>query len=150
MYHKVPGVRAGAYVGALPGLPQVALGAERTSFAHSCCGNTVWYRNWRFIGGWAENGHPLGHPLGGQGVEWRAYARAALSNARVRLRADVFTRERGPENLFAPERMGSSRGGQAELQVRVHQAGDIVVGGSIEDGDDWRSTSFATGVRLWF
>src|SRR5690625_1346431 len=85
------GVRVvGLELAAVPGLPEVALGIERTSFAKGCCGNTIWYRNWSLRGGWAAGGRPLGHPLAGHGVEWLVHGRADLFSARARIGFQLF------------------------------------------------------------
>jgi hypothetical protein len=151
MYHNVPGIRLGAYLPGLPGARNVALGVERTSFAHSCCGNPSWYRNWSFTEAWAEQGRPLGHPLGGNGVELRTYTRSTFASARVTLAADAFARDRGTENLYAPARSGRSRGAEATLAVRIISQGDFVISTSFERGSrDWSASSLAAGLRTRF
>lgn len=147
----VPGRVLGVEVPALPGLPQIAIGAERTTFAPACCGNTIWYRNWSLRGGWANDGNPLGHPLGGQGEEWLVYTRADLFEARVNLDLRYFARERGAENLYAPQRAGRSRGGRVSLEGRVVAGIDFFLNGIIEDGDaGWREEALAAGLQLVF
>ncbi len=151
MYHNVPGIRLGTYIPGIPGARTLGLGVERTSFAHSCCGNPAWYRNFSFTNGWAEDGRPLGHPLGGNGVEWRLYGRASFVAARVTLALDLFARDRGAENLFAPARAGSSRGAEGQLSVRMIPTADLVVSVSGEDGArGWSSSSLSTGIRAHF
>jgi hypothetical protein len=150
-WRDVPGVRAGASLAAVPGLPQLRLGFERTSFAHSCCGNSAWYRNWSFRGGWADAGVPLGHPLGGQGVEHRLSMQLDANDARLRIGTAVFDRERGPENLYAPERAGGSRGVTWVVELKARRDLELFTRGTFEDGErSWSETRLIAGGRLNF
>lgn len=150
-WRHVPARVMGVEVAALPGLPAVALGAERTTFAPACCGNTIWYRNWSLRGGWAASGQPLGHPLAGQGEEWLVYTRADLFHGGLNLDLRLFTRERGTENLFAPERTGRSRGGRVLLEGRLGSTASIFFRGALEEGAaGWREDAFGVGLQLVF
>lgn len=154
-WKDVPGVVAGVEVPALPGLPAVGLGVERASFAPSCCGNPIWYRHWSFTDGWADDGVLLGHPLGGHGREWLAYANADLFDSRLRLLTRVFTRDRGEENVYAPTREGESVGGMVRLEFRPMRHAEVVFQGATERGSEgsegrWRETRAYTGVRILF
>jgi hypothetical protein len=71
---SVPGLVFGVHIPAIPGFPELSGGFDRASFAISCCGNPEWYRHFSFPGSWTLGGEPLGHPLGGNGTEWRAFA----------------------------------------------------------------------------
>jgi hypothetical protein len=141
----------GVELAAVPGLPQVALGVERTTFRGACCGNTIWYRNWSLRGGWADAGTPLGHPLAGEGEEWLVQSRADLFEARLQADLTLFSRERGEENLLAPERAGRSRGARLGLEVRSGSALGVFFQGLVEDGDaGWRESAVRVGGRLIF
>ncbi|HEX6938337.1 MAG TPA: capsule assembly Wzi family protein [Longimicrobiales bacterium] len=144
----VPGTVAGVFLPALPAVPAVSLRVERTEFAGSCCGNTIWYRNWAFRGGWTDAGHPLGHPLGGHGREWLAELRAEPFDARVRLAAGGRLRDRGAENLFAPDREGGATSGWIDIAVRPSATLELAVSGTLERGErGWRQSAIAGGVR---
>src|SRR5690625_26698 len=147
----VPARVVGLELAAVPGLPEVALGIERTSFAEGCCGNTIWYRNWSLRGGWADGGRPLGHSLGGHGTEWLVHGQSDIFSARVRMRFQIFTRNRGYENLFAPEREGRSTGGRISLNGSVGHLFGISLQGMIEEGNDgWRESALRVGVQVRF
>jgi len=129
----------GAELAAVPGLPRLALGLKRTRFHPDCqCGNTVWYRNWWFRGGWTDERRPLGHPLGGDGTEWRGEARLDLHRATLDVAG--WTRERGPVNLFAPEREGQAVGGAVGLDVHLRDGWQLRGAFHVEEGQDadWR------------
>lgn len=150
-WRNVPARVLGVELAALPGIPALSVGAERTSFAPACCGNTIWYRNWSLRGGWAASGQPLGHPLAGQGEEWLVYTRADLFQANLNLDLRLFTRERGPENLFAPERTGRSRGGRIALEGRLGGAVNFFLHGALEDGAaGWREEALGVGLQVVF
>lgn len=150
-WRNVPARVVGAEVAALPRLPEVALGVERTTFAGGCCGNTIWYRNWSLRGGWSDDGRPLGHPLAGHGEEWLVFGRADLFEARLSLDLHLFTRERGAENLFAPERAGRSRGGSLTVDGRLRPGLGIYLQGVREVGAaGWRETALRVGAQRVF
>lgn len=146
----VPGIIAGLETPAVPWAPWLSLGVARTSMAPSCCGNPIWYRNYAFRGGWADDGVPLGHPLGGQGVEWLGYGRADVLDARLQLDGRVFARERGEENLFAPDREGGSVGGGLRATYLGNGRWQAFLAAALEDGwnTDWRETELELGVRV--
>jgi hypothetical protein len=147
-YHNVPGVIAGISAPMLPGLHNVSLDLERTTYAHSCCGNTVWYRNIFYRGAWAEDGRLLAHPLGGHGQEWRARARLDMPGRDVQFRLDGFYRRRGAENLYSPERSGPSQGLSGYVEHGVGGAWRVSASGSIEQGDDWREVHASVITHL--
>lgn len=150
---NVPGIVAGVQVAALPGAPGVSVGLERTHFAPSCCGNPPWYRHAHFYGGWADEGLPLGHPLGGQGNEWMLYGRADLLDARLRSSWRAFRRERRGENLYVPTREGRSLGGAAELLYRIGARTDLALDARYERGrgePGWSEMWMFAGVRAYF
>lgn len=147
----VPGVVAGLELAAVPGVPELALGVERASFAGRCCGNPIWYRHWKFDSGWTVGGVPLGHPLGGHGTEWLAFARADLLEARLRIDGRAFRRDRGAENLFAPDRLGRSTGARIRTEFRALARVEFVLHGALESGEGgWRESSVMVGLRMLY
>jgi hypothetical protein len=149
----VPGIVAGVQVAALPGAPGVSLGIERTHFAPECCEDPPWYRHAAFTAGWADQGVPLGHPLGGEGDEWLLYGRADLLDARLRTGWRLFHRDRKGDNLFMPTREGSSLGGALEVLYRVGGRTDLTLDGFYErggEGDGWSELRAFVGFRSYF
>lgn len=147
----VPAFVTGVYVPALPMLPTASFRLEHTTFAGACCGNTIWYRNWSFRGGWTDDGVPLGHPLGGHGREWLAELQADLHDARLRLAGGALLRWRGHENLFAPERKGDAAGARLRTTLRPSPRFELVVDGAIERGEaGWTEHTIDAGVRWIF
>lgn len=134
---QVPGIHAGVEAAAVPGVPELAVGAEGTYFGRSCCGNPIWYRHMFFLGGWTDTGVPLGHPLGGHGVEGALYGRWDGFRARLRTRANVFVRDREVENVYAVDREGRSAGAELALNWRLRQHVEIGASMMLECGDDW-------------
>lgn len=150
-WRDTPGIVTGLELPAVPGLPSVALGLERASFSESCCGNPIWYRHWWFEGGWTDGGEPLGHPLGGDGSEWLLWTVTEMAQARVRLSGELFRRERGSENLFSPDRAGTSVGGTVGIEFRPVPRFDVVLRGAHESGDGgWSESNAFAGIRLFF
>jgi len=147
-WKDVPGIVAGGELASVPGLPGLSLGIERASFAPSCCGNPIWYRHWRFLDGWADEGGPLGHPLGGHGTEWRVFGGLEPWDARLRLRVEAFARDRGEENQFAPDRAGESRGGVLHAWLRPSPRLELEVEGLHERGESgWRASRLRATAR---
>jgi len=148
-WKDVPGIVVGGEIASVPGLPSLSLGIERVSFAPSCCGNPIWYRHWQFLDGWAAGGTLLGHPLGGHGTEWRLSLRFDSWDARLRLRGDAFARDRGDENVFAPDRAGESRGGMLDVTLRLAPRFEVMVYGLHERGESgWRESRIETAGRV--
>lgn len=148
-WKDVPGHVVGLELAALPGLPSTALWLERTSFAAACCGNTIWYRNWAFRGGWSADGEPLAHPLGGHGTEWLLGARGDLLDARLHLEGRAFARWRGEENLFAPDRVGDSYGGVVRLEGRLSPRVDLLLRTALERGEQgWRESGASVALKV--
>jgi hypothetical protein len=156
----VPGILAGALVPAVPGAPNVALGAEYTTFSVHCCGNPPWYFHGAFPGGWVKDDVPLGHPLGGEGRELLGFGRADLLDARLRLRGRAFLRERRDEgywnmpqragNLFSPTRTGRSAGGAVDLAWRLSPYSELRLAAAREAGDGWAQRELRGSVTLLF
>jgi hypothetical protein len=138
----VPTYVAGLDVAAVPGLPGLALSVEHARYSGSCCGNPPWYRNVFFRGSWSDEGRLFAHPLGGHGWEWLAHARLDLPGQGLLLRAQASNRWRGHENLFAPERAGTSLGGDASIEW--HSGRSMVrLDGGYEDGAAWSQFRFS-------
>lgn len=147
-WQDVPGILAGVETPAVPGLPQLALSLEHASLSHSCCGNPIWYRHSVFNGGWTLDGRPLGHPLGGQGREWRVGARLALSDADLILKGHVMLRDRGEETLYAPDRIGESIAAAGSIGWLLGARSELLLDGFMESGEDWREVGANVAFRV--
>jgi hypothetical protein len=154
---SIPGAVGGVELSALPGFPALALGAEYTRFGPPCatCDEnglfSEWYRHYVYQGGWALDPVPLGHPLGGNGVEVTVFARYDALDARLRLDGRVFHRERDYFNLFAPDREGRSVGAVLEGSWRARPNLDVELETSLEEGArDWRQATLFAGARFLF
>jgi hypothetical protein len=155
----VPGRVFGVSVPALPGLPEVEAGAEYARFSGFCCGNPPWYFHGEFLGNWVAEDVPLGHPLGGEGWEALAYLNADALDARLRLEARGFLRERSDAglftlqqagNLFAPARTGRSWGGSLDAAWRVTPSLEARVRLFRDAGDGWSEHRVGAGVDWLF
>lgn len=147
----VPAIVAGVFLPSIPVLPDASFRLEHTTFAGACCGNTIWYRNWAFRGGWTDDGVPLGHPLGGHGREWLTELRADLHETRLRMAVGALLRRRGHENLFAPQRNGDAAGAWLRAALRVSSRFEVFIGGAVELGETgWEERSVDTGLRWMF
>jgi hypothetical protein len=126
-WHRQPGRTLGVLFPAVPGMPAIAAGVERTSFG-PCCAHGSWYTHYVFTGNWARGDALLAHPLGGEGTEWAVYLEAE-AGARARLDGRFFVRDRrgetadvpGTGNLLAPLALGRSAGGELRALVRLHR-----------------------------
>jgi hypothetical protein len=150
MWKKAPAITVGSMIPTFRVLPSAFAGVEFTTvFRKPECCNTYWYRNVFFRGSWSIDDVALGHPLGGHGTEWALRFGVDPADARVRLRARLLARDRGEENLFAPERAGRSIGFEGGFAWRLKLA-ELEVIGSVEDGRGWRSSALRAGVRALF
>jgi hypothetical protein len=145
----VPGISAGVEITGLP-RRDVSVGLERTEFKRNRS-NSHWYQNAWFRGGWADDGMILGHPLAGHGVEWRWFASGGSARS---ITADVaaYKRRRRAQNLFAPERRGSSVGAALNAEAFLNGRIRLQLSGDIEHGNesDWTAANARAGVRLVF
>jgi hypothetical protein len=153
--NEVPGQVAGIFFPAIPGAPEVGAGAEVTRFADVCCGHGPWYFNFSFPGNWARGSRPLGHPLGGAGWEAAGFARAEVLDARLRMDARGFVRERteasfGAGNLFSPGRAGRSLGVQGGFSYRLRPHVELRARGRAEGGDGWSETALDAQLAVFF
>ena len=144
----VPARVIGVQVPYLPGFAGASGGVERSSFAPSCCGNPKWYRHWSFPGAWASADAPLGHPIGGQGTEWLAYAGLDLAGSASRVDVEAFHRTRAGENLFIPGREGSSWGMKSALRWQIGGRPEIFGSLDVERGRGWREHRLDLGGRI--
>jgi hypothetical protein len=150
-WRDVPGRLVSLLAPALPGVPSLGAGFEWTTFAPHCCGNPKWYRNWTFLEGWTDAGRPIGHPLAGHGTELRLVADWTSPGGGVQLGTQAFGRDRGEENLFAPQRMGRSVGGSARLDAAATGGAGVVLDAEYERGaDGWRMYRLSAGGRWLF
>lgn len=146
---EMPAFVFGTRVEGFPGATWLRIGVERATFSQPFASRRPWYDH-RVFGTWTDGGTALGHPLGGVGRESRIYAGVDPLDARLRLEARGFRRWRGEGNLFAPERLGSSRGFEATARWRLAAPLEIELGGALERGDDWRAGASFLGGRLHF
>ena len=143
----VPGTTMGAEVPAIPGVPALAVGAQYSRFAHSCCGNPKWYRHWSFPGAWALRDQPLAHPIGGEGTEAMLYVDLDLRPLQMHLNG--FRRRRGEENLFVPGREGTSFGLEADASARLTGFSRLFVRGRLESAEDWSEKRVDVGAEFF-
>lgn len=139
----------GLDLAAVPGVPQLSLSAEYTTIPPVCCNHAIWYRHWWFDDGWSVDGVPLGHGLGGHGSELSLVARADLAASRLRLDARFSVRDRGAENIYAPDREGRSTGGRVRVAWRALPALDLMLGARLEAGAGWTDTGAAASLRFF-
>lgn len=143
----VPAFTLGARLPAVPGAGALSLALEHTQIARSCCGNPPWYHHFELAHGWTDSGVLRGHPLGGHGREWRVAVDAALLAWRVLVSADALARTRGSENLFAPDRLGRSRGGVLRVDAALTDRVGAALHVTHESGDGWRETHGVVALR---
>ncbi|MGQ0560345.1 MAG: capsule assembly Wzi family protein [Gemmatimonadota bacterium] len=148
----VPGIVGGIEVSTLPHA-DVSFGVERTEFVRNFTNNSNWYQNAWFRGSWADDGRVLGHPLGGHGKEWRVFVAGGSAPRGISADLAVYSRWRGVQNLFAPQRQGSSAGAAIAADARVNRALRLVLSGEIERGreaDAWTAARGRAGIRYVF
>jgi hypothetical protein len=156
--HEVPARVGGILLPALPGLPEVSAGAEYARFEVVCCGHGPWYFNSTHPGNWARGTRPLGHPLGGEGWEAAAYARADLLDARLRVHLRGFARDYSDEslatigggNLYSPQRDGGSLGFVVEGAYRLTPRTELRAAVRNESGDGWDERGLDAALSVFF
>lgn len=150
-----PAWLVGLSVPAVPGAPELSLGAEVATMA-GCCDHGSWYIHSEFVGEWARKGEPIGHPLGGGGREGRFYADADLLGGTLNLSADAYLRKRNadqpttPGNLFSPARAGSSHGGRGAVTWRFLPRAELRLRAEREQGSSWHEHSFQANLSYLF
>jgi hypothetical protein len=149
-WRDIPARLLGVTWPALPFAPTVGLSAEFAHFPAECCGNPMWYRNWAIRMGWTHDGTVLGHPLGGHGNEWSLRADGVGAGGALAVDGRIFRRDRGIENLFAPEWAGTSLGGQVSLHFQPGSGPGGVLRAHFEHGQDWRAGQVFAGVTWSF
>lgn len=146
---QVPGVVAGLEVPAWPGLAALGVAVEATWLAGQGGGNGPWYWHGFFPAGWAVKGEPLGHPLGGEGTELLlGLELRPLETTRMSL--DLFRRERGSENLYAPVWEGVSNGAELRVDFQPSRLGEISVLTYVEEGNGWTRGGGTLAARVRF
>jgi glycopeptide antibiotics resistance protein len=145
---EMPGFALGARLSSVPGAPWLTVGFEWTSLA-AAPDRLRWYDH-RVFGTWTDQGRLLGHGLGGEGRELRAYGAADLVDARLRLEGRALTRRRYQDNLYAPVREGSSRGLDAAARWRLTRSLEVTARGAREWGPGWSESDGFLGVRVTF
>jgi hypothetical protein len=138
-----PGIVAGVDLAAVPGLSAMAVGLEHTTFPRACCGKPIWYRHIFYRGSWTDGGRLFAHPVAGHGREWLAHTRFDLPAPGLLVRAEAFDRRRGEENLFAPERAGTSRGGSIGVSHVWSEAVRLSLDAHVERGSGWHVQRWA-------
>ena len=150
-WFDVPAILGGLEFVRVDSTYDVAVGIEHLSVARMCCFNSIWYRNAWFRGSWADGDEILGHPLGGNGREWRIFANGGSLNQKLLASGAVFLRRREDENLFAPERAGKSTG--VELSADYALSRTLRIGADVifESGQaGWNSSRGSAAVRYIF
>ena len=140
-----PGILAGIEV-ATSRAAGTAVGLERTEFVRNQRSNSLWYQNAWFRGGWSDAGELMGHPLGGDGTEWRMFAQG--HEARIaHWQVAAYERRRGPQNVFSPQRQGQSRGIAANFDVLLMKKATLNVRAEREGGKAgaWSRTEVRVG-----
>lgn len=150
-WFDVPAILGGVEFVRVDSTYDVAVGIEHLTIARMCCFNSIWYRNAWFRGSWADGEEILGHPLGGNGREWRIFANGGSLNQKLLASGAVFVRRREEENLFVPERAGKSTGvelsGDFALSSSLRITGDVL----FESGQTgWNSTRANAALRYIF
>ena len=145
----VPGRVIGLESPAVPGLEGLALGAAYTDIAPRCCYNSAWYRHVAFQGNWAEASRPLGHPLGGEGVEYMVYGSFDDPVRAMRMEGRIFRRDREGENLYVPGREEST-GIAVEGDWRPRPRLELDARLMLETGSDWTERELGLRANLFF
>jgi len=146
---QVPVIVAGLEVPAWPGLAALGAAFEATWFAKQGGGNGPSYWHGFFPAGWAVKGEPLGHPLGGEGTEFLLGLDLRVREA-TRMSLDVFRRERGSQNLYAPVWEGVSNGAELRVDFQPSRLGEISVLTYVEEGNGWTRGGGSLAARVRF
>ena len=143
----MPAFAVGVRVPMLPGAHALGASFEHTQISRSCCNNPPWYHHFELADGWAQNGVPRGHPLGGHGREWRLTVDGAWRDARMLLHAEAFTRRRGGQNLYAPTRTGRATGAvlRADAQLGAHAGAWLRL--DYEHGASWNEVRSTLALK---
>jgi hypothetical protein len=112
---------------------------EHVRFANSTRDYPEWYRHGALGDGWSDEGDLIGHPLGGHGRETSVGVRYDEAPRRVSAALRLFARERGDENVFAPNRTGDALGGSAAIVWFPTAAMRTELTGAVERGAGWRA-----------
>lgn len=115
----VPALSAGVLWTGPAWAPALSVGASATAIASSCCGHPAWYVHAGLADGWTDRGRLLGHPLGGNGLELSLDWAVDPVSLPVIARGRILFRDRGSENLFAPDLDGSTAGLDARVEAMV-------------------------------
>jgi hypothetical protein len=137
----VPGLTVGALWSSPSWAPALSVGGSVTGIASSCCGHPAWYLHGALSDGWADRGVPLGHPLGGNGLEAGLDVGFDPIEQPLLARGRLFIRDRGRENLYSPERHGRTVGFEVWLQawlgsMRLEPSFEVELGAG---RDRWRA-----------
>lgn len=147
---KVPGLKGGIRTVLLPGRTSLSLGGEFTFLGELCCRTLTWYTHHNHQGGWVYQDAPLGTPMGGNGREYRLLGELTLWDARLRVSADAFLRKRFEQNLYTPNRPGSSVGFNSRIRWHAARRLRLEVGAAVERGSGWRVDAFDASASAHF
>ncbi|HUP88860.1 MAG TPA: capsule assembly Wzi family protein [Longimicrobiales bacterium] len=150
-FWRTPGTVGGFEIGPFASV-DFSVGIERAAFARSSASRSLWYQNSWFREGWTDHGELLGHPLAGHGNEWRLFATSGSALKGWEGAFSGYVRDRGSQNLLAPQREGKSNGGTLELDVRITRRAHVTLNGEVEQGSgdrEW-TTSKARAALRWF
>jgi hypothetical protein len=143
---ETAGFIAGLTLPSVPGIRELSLGLEHVRFPASCCGHPPWYRHGDLGDGWTANGSLLAHELGGHGHEWSLHW--DLITAGAELGGRFLARKRGPENLFAPDRAGSSIGASFSAAIPLRRALLFRSALRAERGTGWTAWTMDLGMQF--
>ena len=148
---EAPGLLFGVRTPMLPGAPQISLGAEFAFIGALCCSEErpSWYLHYNHQGGWVTQDAPIGHPLGGDGREYRVYGAADLFEARLRVEGAAFARQRFSQNLYAPQREGSL-GASSRVLWQLSEQTELGLDVSGERGSGWTEGSVRGHAAIFF
>lgn len=121
---------------------------EHVRFVRSARTYPEWYRHGALGGGWSDDGVLLGHPLGGHGHETSLAIRRDDAPRGVTAAFRVLVRDRGEENLFAPDRAGTAVGGEARLLWFAAPGRTFELAGSAERGGDWSAGALTATFQI--
>jgi hypothetical protein len=125
----------------------VGAAIEHTQISGACCANPPWYHHFDLANGWTRHGALLGHPLGGQGREWRAALVVEPPTAALVVHVAAALRSRGGENLLAPVRAGRAVIAEARGDARIGGRAAVDVALLFERGSGWSELRARAAAR---
>ncbi len=146
----VPAIIAGVELAELPGARALGLGLEATHFTGNCCGYPPWYWHGELSEGWTDRGVLLGSALAGHGDEAAITWNLDIARATVIADGRLYTRHRNRENLYAPDRLGSSAGAELNLSAALSHRLRLETTTDAETARTWTrwTTTITTSFRF--